>query len=176
MTKGNTRRGFTLIELLVVVLIIGILAAIAVPQYQKAVEKSRLAEALTNIDTIVKNTQLLCLEHGNDSSPWKDHTNWAVDLSGGSWVVENSGGYPSFVTKNFAYFVDDATGVSVLRCADICAGDYNQDINNAIYELWQDYNKPINDNPTRFCMGYNAIGRYICKSLAAQGWEDWSED
>jgi prepilin-type N-terminal cleavage/methylation domain-containing protein len=49
---GKKLGGFTLIELLVVVLIIGILAAIAVPEYFKVVEKSRAAEAISTFDTI----------------------------------------------------------------------------------------------------------------------------
>ena len=57
------KRGFTLIELLVVVLIIGILSAVALPQYQKTVLKSRTAEAWTNVSALNTAIKAYCLEN-----------------------------------------------------------------------------------------------------------------
>ena len=64
----RNKKAFTLIELLVVVLIIGILAAVAVPQYQKAVWKSRMIQHLTRISALEKAIDVWVLENGYPSS------------------------------------------------------------------------------------------------------------
>lgn len=50
-------KGFTLVELLVVILIIGILSAIALPQYMKTVERARAAEAITILASLARAEQ-----------------------------------------------------------------------------------------------------------------------
>ena len=64
--------GFTLIELLIVVLIAGILTAIAVPQYQKAVTRSRNATLKAYVTAIGQAEKLYFMEHGKYAANFRD--------------------------------------------------------------------------------------------------------
>ena len=69
---SNNKRGFTLIELLVVVLIIAILAAVALPQYQKAVDKARVAEMIQLVRAVADAKVVHYLETGTYARKFED--------------------------------------------------------------------------------------------------------
>ena len=79
-SSGEASGGFTLIELLVVVLIIGILAAVAVPQYNKAVEKARLMQQIVTVRALYNALEVYRMENGQ-YPPAKDGAAGAHDIS-----------------------------------------------------------------------------------------------
>lgn len=99
--------GFTLIELLVVVLIIGILSAVALPQYRKAVLRAKMTEAIVNTKAIYDAQQLYKMETG-------EYTDNFEDLGLGYKVNENNPTYAS-LSKGVCSLVNAKTG-NVIYC------------------------------------------------------------
>ena len=85
----KNKQAFTLIELLVVVLIIGILAAVALPQYQKVVEKSKAAEALTLLKSVYQAQQAYYLANGTFATSFSTRPASAIDVrANADWSLE----------------------------------------------------------------------------------------
>ncbi|WP_424245656.1 prepilin-type N-terminal cleavage/methylation domain-containing protein [Elusimicrobium posterum] len=139
--KLNPRKGFTLIELLVVVLIIGILAAIALPSYKKAVERAMLAEITTNIGTIHRAQQKYFLENGEYPASFND---FDFELPG----TNVDGRHPTLTGNKIKYSMNSGPVVA------------NQSTAGCIW------GQPIKWNGQKYALGRGPDGEELC--VAAQ--------
>lgn len=98
-------KGFTLIELLVVVLIIGILSAVALPQYTKAVEKSRATEAMTLLGNLSTAEQIYKMSTGAFTT---DMTLLDLQLPG----VSGTNPVSTITTKNYQLRITEANATT----------------------------------------------------------------
>ena len=160
------KKGFTLIELLVVVLIIGILAAVAVPQYRVAVEKARTAEMLSMVSSLQRAIDVFLLSEPSTGGEFLGENPKAVldvDLS----HLDCSGQLCR--SKHFAYRANcnrrDWTCYIGIESRGGGSG-YMIDLyrqNNA----WKNGNGHGNGRCIYFTA--NSVGEKICNSLKTQG-------
>ena len=159
------KQGFTLMEMLVTVIILGILASVSLPQYRRAVNRARLAEAVVNMANIQKGIDMYCTQFRKSCEtdttiflpPDNAGVKLDVDLTG-----QFSGEGNTYGSKHFTY----SAGCGPGNCQ--IAVDPRTDSNLPILEATRVRNG-LTVTWTKVCREFE--NNHYCDSLLSQGFK-----
>ena len=170
--KKDFKSGFTLLELLVVVLIIGILASIALPQYEMAVTKAKVASIFPIMRRWSDAYAEYYLQHGSyvtedDESPDAETlgVSWPSD-----WSCDESGNFCE--NEIFSCGVNESVVGDVVCTVFLKKGDTFATTDSANIQFYQ--SNTLNEDAfrytTRQCLAArsNVKGNKLCKALGGK--------
>ena len=99
MTSNKRQKGFTLVEILIVVVILGILAAIVIPQFSEASSEARNSSVQSNLQMVRSQVELYKIQH-NDTLPGAGTASFYKALTGKTDIagaVDASGAYGPYM-------------------------------------------------------------------------------
>ncbi|MBR2082374.1 MAG: prepilin-type N-terminal cleavage/methylation domain-containing protein [Elusimicrobiaceae bacterium] len=161
------KQAFTLIELLVVVLIIGILAAVALPKYKVAVAKSRISTMLPLLKNIAQAEEVYYWANGE----YTKVANLDIDIPGECSFLED--GEKSQLFKcgnNFVLGLNLNSGhVRFNYCPNSNSSDAscNKVVDVHITFRLNQYSV-LAERGKRYCRPYTALGTAVCASLGLE--------
>ena len=168
------KKAFTLVELLVAMLIVGILVVIALPQYKKAVEKSRAASVLPAIHALRQAVDEQILSNGSYSKEMNfigeghDGHNHPLSTSINCTLSGNNSCYDKYFRYN-VWCAEQGCFIAVIRMS---ASKSDQDdyslLSRKVLTDWNDYPKGIWESD---CMAHSDVGYAVCKGIQSQGWK-----
>ncbi len=168
----RNNRAFTLIELLVVVLIIGILSAIALPQYTLAVEKARAVEAITLMNSLQKAIDVYVMENGYQDVDFLRTGGLAVDMQND---LDCSSDSLSCYGKHFGWQV----GCHLHTNRTICQIGIDRILprNDGGGDWYIDYEIGMTKNAStgeweKWCGWGTNYAQKLCNSLRSDGWTE----
>ena len=130
-SKGRANNGFTLVELLIVVVIVGILSAVALPQFFSQTKKAAATEGTQSASSIAKQAAAYYLEQGSLGTVDKTCATYAgtLNTTNTNFTYECSGSKTAFAVKAIGKTTNDNTnGVTVTFTGNLTDGTFSKPV------------------------------------------------